>query len=44
MKIESFKIQASKLKRRGFSIPPNRIIKDKTIFSRKEKYKRGYEL
>jgi len=44
MKIKSFKIQVNKPKRRGFSIPPNKVIKDKTIYSRKQKYKGGYEL
>jgi len=44
MKIKSFKIKVKKPKARGFAIPPNRVIKDKTQYSRKQKYKGGYEL
>jgi hypothetical protein len=44
MKIKSFKIEVKKPKARGFSIPPNRVIKDKTQYNRKQKHKGGYEL
>lgn len=40
-----FTIKPKRPKRRGFSIPPEKIIKDKkAIYSRKVKHKGGYEL
>ena len=44
MKIKSFKIEVKKPKVRGCAIPPNRIIKDKTQYNRKQKHKGGYEI
>jgi len=44
MKIKSFQIKVKKPKARGVAIPPNRIIKDKTQYTRKQKHKGGYEL
>jgi hypothetical protein len=44
MKIKSFKIEVKKPKSRGFAIPPNRVIKTKTQYNRKQKHKGGYEL
>ena len=44
MKIKSFKIEVKKPKSRGFAIPPNRVIKDKSKYNRKQKHKGGYEL
>lgn len=44
MKIKSFQIEVKKPKSRGFAIPPNRVIKDKTQYNRKQKHKGGYEL
>jgi hypothetical protein len=44
MKIKSFKILVKKPKARGFAIPPNKIVRDKKQYSRKQKYKGEYEL
>jgi hypothetical protein len=44
MKIK-FQIKVKTPKTRGFAIPPNRVIKDKTQYTRKQKHKGGgYEL
>jgi hypothetical protein len=43
MKIKKFTIQVEKQKSRGFAIPPNRVLKDKSKYNRKQKHKGGYD-
>jgi hypothetical protein len=42
-KKQKIKLQIKKPKRRGFPIPPTKVIKDKTEYKRQQ-FKRGYEL